>query len=190
MIKVDVRKALSSEARFIARNVMAAMGTDVFNVPFSDNDFKILEVLTDICKRSDTLYSYRNTLIATVFGLPVGSLTAYDGGDYSKKKEITFSIVKEKAGFTLPPMDDETQSGEYYLDSLAVLPSMRGHHIGKTLIMQALETAHSLGFSKASLIVNQGEEKLKGLYYDCGFEDDGTRNCFGHDYLRMVNDIG
>ena len=86
-------------------------------------------------------------------------------------------------------MDDETVDGEYYLDSLAVLPSMRGHHIGRTLIHQALEIAEGLGFSKVSLIVTKGEEKLKALYEDCGFEEDGIRNCFGHEYVHMVNMI-
>ena len=189
MIKVEVRKALSEEASFIARNIMAALGTDVFNSPFSDEDFKILETLTSVCKRTDTLYSYRNTLVATVFGLPVGSLTSYNGALYKDMKELTYSIIKDKCGFTLPPMDDETGEGEYYLDSLAVLPSMRGHHIGRTLIHQALEIAEGLGFSKVSLIVTKGEEKLKALYADCGFEEDGVRKCFGHEYVHMVNMI-
>jgi len=190
MLKVETRKAFNTEAGFIARNIMAAMGSDVFNLPFSEDDFLILEALTDVCGRKDTLYSYCNTLIATVAGLPVGSLTSYNGADYREKKETTFSIIKDKTGFTLPQMDDETSAGEYYLDSLAVLPSMRGHHVGKTLILQALEIAEGLGFTKVSLIVMEGENKLKSLYEECGFEEDGIRNCFGHRYVRMVNIIG
>ncbi len=190
MIKVEVRKAFSSEARFIARNVMAAMGADVFNVPFSEEAFTILESLTGICGRTDTLYSYKNTLVATVSDIPVGTLTAYNGADYVKMRDLTFSIVKEETGFVLPEMDDETGPGEYYLDSLAVIPSMRGHHVAKTLIRQSLEIADGLGFTKVSLIVKKGDDKTKALYEECGFEEDGIRNCFGHEYVRMVNIIG
>ena len=190
MLKVEIRKAFNTEARFIARNIMAAMGSDVFNSPFSEDVFSILDALTDVCGRKDTLYSYCNTLVATVAGVPVGSLTSYNGADYREKKETTFSIIKDKTGFTLPQMDDETAAGEYYLDSLAVLPSMRGHHVGRTLILQAIEIAEGLGFTKVSLIVKEGEDSLKSLYESCGFVEDGVRNCFGLRYIHMVNIIG
>lgn len=188
-LNIEIRKAKPTEGRFIARNVMSAVGHDVFGEPFTTEDFEILLVLSDICAMPDTLYSYRNTMVAAVGDMPVGSLTAYDGALYREMKEKTFSIVKNRLGWEPPVMDDETRPGEYYLDSLAVLPTFRGHHIAKLLVEQALETAEGLGFRLVSLIADATDKGLQQLYADMGFKEDGHLSCFGHDYIRMINQI-
>lgn len=186
-LKIEVRKARPAEGRFIARCVMSAIGMPVFSRDFSRKDFDILEVLSGACAMPDTLYSYRNTLVATVGDIPVGCIVAYDGARYEKMKGKTFAMVKEKTGYEFKSdFENETEAGEYYLDSLCVLPSFRGHGIGKLLISQSLETAEGLGFPIATLIVESGNDFLQEYYRDCGFEPEGKKACFGKDFTRMV----
>ncbi len=186
---MDIRKATIEDAAAIARNIMAAMDYDSFDEPLDDELQAMLEGMTEICASKDTLYSWKNTLVATVDGVVAGSLTSYDGAEYLKMRELTFGLAREKFGWEPPMMDDETKAGEWYMDSLAVSPFFRKRGIAKLLIGQTLEVAEGLGFTTASLIALASSEHLISLYESCGFRPDGHLNCFGHDYLRMIADI-
>ncbi len=233
---MEIRKATIEDAAAIARNVMAAMGYDVYVPVESGSDEAgiacadgasitypvealdvearlMLEGMTEICRREDTLYSWKNTLVACVevgregcsdasdcemgiqdscsgnASMVVGSLTSYDGADYLAMRELTFGIAREKFGWEPPLMDDETQAGEWYMDSLAVHPSFRGRGLAQLLFSQAFEVAEALGFTQASLIALASADRLVSFYESLGFRPEGHLNCFGHDYLRMVADL-
>ncbi len=188
----------------------------------------MLEGMTQICAREDTLYSWKNTLVAVAdaadtlasgsgmpnasvpgSGMPdgsglgsgasdsvvmkgpmiVGSLTSYDGAEYLAIRELTFGLAREKFGWQPPVMDDETQAGEWYLDSLAVHPSFRKRGIAQLLVRETFELASALGFHQASLIALASAPRLRAFYEALGFRPDRHLNCFGHDYLRMLTDI-
>ncbi len=184
---MDIRKATIEDAGTIALNVMAAMDFDVFSGPLNEDLARLHTKLTDICAREDTLYSWKNTLVACVDGTVIGSLTSYNGADYVRMRDVTFGLVKERLGWVPPMVDDETKEGEWYLDSLAVLPEFRKKGVARFLINQSLETGEALGFTLASLIVLASAERLIAFYESCGFTPDGHLDCFGHDYLRMVS---
>ncbi len=156
----------------------------------------MLEGMTEICRREDTMYSWRNTLVAVADGadfcaggVVAGSLTSYDGADYLAMRELTFALARDKFGWNPPLMDDETRAGEWYMDSLAVHPAFRGRGLAQLLFNQAFETAASLGFTQASLIALASSDRLVAYYESIGFRPGGHLNCFGHDYLRMIADI-
>ncbi len=211
---MKIRKATIDDAAAVARNVMAAMEFDVYAPAGDDGSWvmdsetrEMLEGMTEICRREDTLYSWRNTLVAEadegeveVEGcagggwldgglMVVGSLTSYDGAEYLAMRELTFGLAREKFGWNPPLMDDETRAGEWYMDSLAVHPSFRGRGLARLLFLQAFEVAEALGFTQASLIALASADRLVAYYESVGFRPDGHLNCFGHDYLRMIADI-
>ncbi len=217
ILDMEIRKATIKDAAAIARNVMAAMEYDVY-VPLRAGDSviypvealdvetrKMLEGMREICAREDTLYSWKNTLVACVgkdgadgYGAAdeggagmtvVGSLTSYDGADYPAIRELTFGLAREKFGWEPPMMDDETSAGEWYMDSLAVHPAFRGKGLAQLLFRETFEVAEALGFTRASLIALASAEHLVAFYSSLGFRPDGHLNCFGHDYLRMIADI-
>ncbi len=183
---MEIRKATIEDASAIARNVIAAMGYDSFAENPDSEVQAMIEGMTEICAREDTLYSWKNTIVACESGIVAGSLTSYDGAEYLKMRELTFGLAHEKFGWTPPMMDDETKAGEWYLDSLAVSPSFRRKGIARLLIGQSLEVAEALGFTTVSLIALASSERLIAFYDSCGFHPDGHLNCFGHDYLRMI----
>ena len=84
----------------------------------------------------------------------------------------------------------ETGEGEYYLDSMAVLPEFRGHSIGKILMNNALETAEALGFTKVTLLVDVVKPWLHKLYESVGFEKGEQVMFFGEPFMRMIQHIG
>lgn len=192
---MDIRKAKEGEAALIARCVIEAM-----HIRMTPETESLRETMERICAMPDTLYSWRNTLVATVGGAFAGSITSYPGSIYKETRERTFSIAAEMPGTPRSgEMDDETRPGEYYLDSLAVLPAFRGRGLGEELLLQAMEAGEALGFHTAALIVENGADGLVRLYSRCGFSVDKSARssvrpdmpaghlwCFGTDYLRMT----
>ncbi len=185
-----IRKAQISDAREIARNIMAALEFDIFGNEQPGEIMKIWDAMTVICEREDTLYSWKNTIIADDGGVVAGSLSFYNGSIYKESRDLTFSIAYELAGWTPPEdMEDETGAGECYLDSLAVHPEYRRQGIARLLIDEALEIAKREGSRKAGLIVLSSNEKRIIYYKSFGFVEAEIRRCFGHDYLRMERNL-
>lgn len=81
--------------------------------------------------------------------------------------------------------DLETFPGEYYLDSLAVLPEFRGQGIGRALLLDGVAKGRQAGFERVTLIVDVDKPKNITLYESLGFVRDETISFFGHQYYRM-----
>ena len=82
-------------------------------------------------------------------------------------------------------MDDETKEGEYYLDSLAVMPSFRGHGIGRLMLEKGVDIARSQGLLPI-LACDPHNLSAYQLYSNIGFKKEGILYIFGKNYLRMV----
>ena len=194
--RVELRKARPSDATFIADTVLAAMGYDIFapealtsgTTPFGSLA-QVRDALVKVCSKEDTLYSWKNTCIATYCGKVAGALVSYDGGTYKETAERTFSLISRLLNTDKPEPGEETGAGEYYLDSLAVHPDFRGHSIGSILIQNALEEAQALGYTRATLLVDKEKPYLHKLYEKSGFADESEVLFFGEPYIRMVQEI-
>ena len=127
---ITLRKATRADSRFIAENVLRALHID-------ETDNEHIEHLAGICSREDTLYSWRNATIALYNHIPAGLMVAYDGARYRQMRDITFPLISMYVGDDYHDMDDEATAGEYYLDSLAVLPKYRNRGIASALISPA-----------------------------------------------------
>ncbi len=178
------RKANVDDALFVATVMMEAV-----EVPMMEEGIVPDEHLVDVCRREDTLYSWRNATIAEVDGKVVGALIAYNGKGYHDVKIRTFSHVKAKLDFDPLAMDDESREGEYYLDSLAVLPEWRSKGIGSALLMRGIRIAQEQG-QLPILACDPDNTTARQLYEKLGFKSQGSMFIFGKDYLRMVFQCG
>ncbi len=139
----------------------------------------------NICVHEDVVYSWHNTIIAEVNGKCAGMLTAYDGRYYHDMRIRTMRLVKQHLGVEFPGMEDEAVAGEYYLDSLAVLPEYRGRGLGRQLLQKGIEKGKALGLN-VTLAVDPINDRAKKLYNSLGFIPSGTLFIFGHDYEKMI----
>ena len=89
------------------------------------------KMMTMLVEREDSQYSYRNTLVAMDGDQVVGISVSYDGGKLRQLRLAFIEAAKEYLGKDHSGMEDETQAGEFYLDSLAVLPEYRRQGIYK-----------------------------------------------------------
>lgn len=92
-------------------------------------------------------------------------------------------------------MAPECLPGEFYLDSLAVLPEFRRmtfeyagstDRIGHLLMLDGIEEGRRKGLHRISLIVDKAKPRLNSYYSALGFRPDGEVLFFGHLYNRMV----
>lgn len=174
-----IRQAESTDAPFVAKCVLAAVNLYDFKTDSIEKD-----VAEYVCGRDDTLYSWRNARIATIAGEAVGCMVSYPGDIYAAAREITFGIFKD-AGREMTNTEIETGPGEWYLDSMAVVPKYCGYGIGQILMMDSIDIARRHGYQMVTLIVECNKPRLRDYYAGLGFEPEREIDAFGDRYLKM-----
>ena len=175
--KISVRDAVPGDATTIAQAVAMAIGDEVALREYCGDDY--LAVLTDVAARQATQYSWQRALIAEIDGIVAGAIVGYDGAHLSALREGTFEVLRRRVG-RVPTIDDETEAGEYYLDSVAVLPEFRSRGVAHALIATFCDKAFAEGHERVGLIVDIDNPRAEHLYSSLGFERVGTRTFFGH----------
>lgn len=178
------RPATLADASFVARHVLEALHLGMYELPLNAQQQQAWEELTAVCRLEEALYSYRHALLAIRDSMPVGLVLAYDGANYHTMRTQTFRLLPAFTRMDVDGMEDETGSGEFYIDSLAVAPHMRGQGLGKMLLNKAVERGERLGLLP-TLLVDPDNAAARRLYTSAGFRENGSVTAFGQDYLRM-----
>lgn len=177
---IIIRNATADDVPFVAGCVLASVDLYDFRSPSVET-----ETAERVCSMDDTLYSFRNARLACVDGTPVGCLVSYDGAAYAAAREKTFRIFDEE-GHPMTGTDMETGPGEWYFDSMSILPSFRGYGIGKVLMLDSIGIAKDSGASRIALIVEKSKPKLQEYYASLGFVPEREIQAFGDSYIRMT----
>lgn len=191
MEEIRYRMATPADAGFVAEVVAEALGNPIMERIIDGQetagDRQLLEQLTAVCKREDTLYSWKNTRLAvTRDNHPVAALVAYPGEGYMNRRKRTFALLGSLITFDAEKMEPETRDGEYYLDSISVHPHWRGKGIARVMMAEAAREAARMG-RPAILACAPDNTGAKKLYESIGFHEKGHMFIFGEDYLRMVS---
>ena len=139
-----------------------------------------------LVEREDSQYSYRNTLVAIDADKVVGMAVTYDGGRLHDLRRVFIEAAKEHLGKDHSGMEDETQEGELYLDSLAVLPEYRHQGIARRLLKATKERANQQGFPVVGLLVDKENPTAEVLYASVGFRYVNDRQWGGHCMKHLV----
>jgi ribosomal protein S18 acetylase RimI-like enzyme len=173
---ISIETATIDDAEFAAWTVLTAL----------DMSTEDMAAVVKCCEDDNTIYSWRNALIAKADGKIIGCLIAYDGAVYSSQREYTWKMLwNDFDPDYVKNIEIETSSGEYYLDSMAILPEYRGHDIGKSLMFEAIKQGRLHGLRQFGLIVDVNKPKLYDYYQSVGFEKVGTIEFFGHLYDKL-----
>ncbi len=185
---IEIKDAQKEQSADIARLVMMAMTDDCCQhfcgVGYGLDDFR--RMMTMLVECEDSQYSYRNTLVAMDKDLLVGIAVSYDGGRLHELRRAFVQAAKEYIGKDHSGMDDETQAGELYLDSLAVLPDHRRRGIGQRLLKATKEKADLLGLPCVGLLVDKGNPAGEALYASVGFRYANDSRWGGHPMKHLV----
>ena len=132
-MNILLKEAVPEQAQAIARLIMQAMNYDCCQY-FAGPDHTLADferVMIGLVRRTDTQYSYRNTIVAVDVDAdeerPVGIMVSYDGGRLHELRRAFIEAARIHFAQDFSQMEDETGPGEFYLDSMAVEEAYRGH---------------------------------------------------------------
>lgn len=179
---ITIRPATASDASIIASALAMALGEASMRMYCGEN---YREVLKELARMEHTQYSYCNALVADVNGHPAGAIVGYDGARLHELRKPTLALIQERTGQRFEGVEDETSSGEYYLDSLGVLPEYRNHGIGRRLLTALRDKAFAEGHEKAGLLVDKENPNAERLYLSLGFQRIEARKLFGHQMWHL-----
>ncbi len=200
---IEIREATKSQATEIACLIMTAM-TDDCCLYFCGDGYGVEDLTSGrACSRSaeqaslrrsmtmlveceDSQYSYRNTLVAMDADRVVGISVSYDGGRLHELRRAFIEAAKEHIGKDHSGMDDETQAGELYLDSLAVLPEYRRQGIARKLLLATKERANRMGLPCVGLLVDKDNPVGEALYTSVGFQYVNDNQWGGHPMKHLI----
>ena len=180
--ELNIRKATKTDAPLIASVVAMAIGEEGTRHYCGENHQSVLE---EIARLENSQYSYRNTLVAEVNGMPAGAAVAYDGADLYKLRDVTLKHIFDQTG-KIHTIEDETDASEVYLDSIAVLPEYRGLGIGKHLLLALKDIAFNEYGKPLGLLVDFENPDAERLYKYVGFERMNVKDFLGHKMWHLV----
>lgn len=186
--KVHIVEGTKDQAAEIARLIMTAMTDDCClyfcGDGFGLNDFH--KMMTMLVERENSQYSYRNTLVAMDGDKVIGISVSYDGARLHELRRAFIEAAKKYIGKDHSGMDDETQAGELYLDSLAVLPEYRRQGIARKLLKGTKERANRLGLPCVGLLVDKDNPIGEALYTSIGFRYINDNQWGGHPMKHLI----
>lgn len=189
-MEILIRVAKREDSPYIAKAILIALGMDLDNLEresiWGDKSFILFQ---NLAEREDSQYSYKNTLICEIDKSVAGVLVAYDGAKLIQLREALYDEIY-KMGLREPiGLTDETEPGEFYIDSLAVFDEYRGRGIATRLIEAAKVKALSLNIEKLGLLVDKENPNAAKLYAKLDFKYIEDKLFLGHKMEHMQKQI-
>lgn len=176
---ISVRPATPADVQVGTHLIYMTMGRLADFLLGSDKPSKAESVLAKLFVREANRFSYQFVDVAEMSGRVVGLLLAYSGREMESLK---FPMARQlfvvcglpglfrflRRGLPLMRVK-EAEVEEYYINSLAVLPSFQGQGIGTHLLSWGESKAKTLGLGKCCLTVEIGNRKASSLYKHLGY---------------------
>ncbi len=185
---IEIREATKNQAAEIASLIMMAM-TDDCCLYFCGDGYGLVDfrkMMTMLVELEKSQYSYKNTLVAMDGDKVVGISISYDGARLHELRRAFIEVAKKYIGKDHSAIDDETQAGELYLDSLAVLPEYRRQRIASRLLRATKERANNMGLPCVGLLVDKDNPTGEALYASVGFRYMNDNQWGGHPMKHLV----
>lgn len=182
-----IRKASAKDSIYIAPLLLLAM-EDIIYTFINKTDYDTaLNFLSYFVQKENNQYSYQNCFVAEKDNIIIGAVNLYDGAKLQLLRQPVIDYVKDNYNSNFNP-EDETQKGEYYIDTLGVSPAQQGQGTGSKMLhylidKYAIKNKHVLG-----LLVEEDKPDAKKLYLKLGFKVVGKKKLAGKnlDHLQIA----
>lgn len=203
---ITVRPATSADVKAGICLIYLTMGRLADFLFASDKPSKAKSVLAKLFVREANRFSYQFVHVAEIGGRVVGLLLAYSGREI---ESLRFPMARQlfvvcglpgmfrflRRGLPLMGVK-EAEAEEYFINSLAVLPSFQGQGIGTHLLSWGESKARALGLGKCSLTVEIGNRQASSLYEHLGYRivatvetEELSRRIGYRGFHRMVKEL-
>ena len=183
-----IREARREDSGAIANVVLLAIGVDIEHLELHASPFNY-ELIKTLAEREDSQYSYKNCYVCEVDGVVAGVICSYDGSRLHELRKALLDELQRRGAKLDKKLTDECESGELYIDSLAVFKEYRGMGIAKALIARVEEKSKEIGISPIGLLVDKENPNAARLYASLGFEPVNEREFLEIPMIHMQKTV-
>lgn len=163
-----IRKATIADAPFIATYLLLAMEDIVYQYIGQKDYNKAREFLEYFIERESNQYSYQNCFVAEEAGEVIAAVNLYDGAQLKMLREPIVQFIRMQFGND-SRFEDETQEGEYYIDTLGVNENQRGKGVGSQILQFLIDEYVIKNKQTLGLLVDEDNPSARKLYLKLGF---------------------
>ena len=173
-----IRKATLKDSKEIAPYLLLAMEDIVYQFIGKQDREKAIDFLFYFVEKENNQYSYQNCWVVEENNAIIAAVNIYNGGKLKElRKPITECITNRLERHFNP--EDETQPGEYYIDSLAVNPKYQGKGIGSKILLFLIDEYVNQKQETLGILVDDENPLAKKLYLKLGFQSVGKKKLLG-----------
>lgn len=137
-----------------------------------------------------TIVERDDVAVGQIIAYPADQIAILNGGVIKALRESYKGPADELALIERQIINsEEAFEGEYYIDSVAVMPAFRGQGVGKELISHAEKLGKAEGYSKISLLAEDKNEKAFNIYKALGYVHDCDLEVMGHTFKHMIKKV-
>ena len=173
-----IRKATCEDYKFIAEHLFYAMEDIVYKFIGKEDKESAIQFLEYFAKHTNNQYSYENCFILEYNGIKAGVANLYAGAELAELRKPVLKYIKDEFDRDFIP-EDETQSGEIYLDTFGVSPKFRGKGLGTKILTYLIEEFCQRHNQKLGLLVDNDNPKAEKLYLKLGFKKVADKTLMG-----------
>ena len=174
-----IRKATLGDAEFIAAYLLLAMKDIVYKVIGKNNPHEAREFMLHFIKKENNQYSFQNCWVAENENKVVAAINLYDGAKLHELRQPVLDYISLLYQRDLRP-EDETQPGEYYIDTFGVSPNEQGKGIGTTVLRFIIDEYVNKQGCTLGLLVNIDNPDAGRFYLKLGFTSVGKKMLLGN----------
>lgn len=181
-----IRKATLQDAESIADYLLIAMEDIVYEFIGEHDHKKARDFMLYFSQRENNQYSYQNCWVVEVDNEVVAAVNIYDGAKLEALRRPILEYIQTFYNKVLI-VEDETEAGEFYIDTLGVNPSQQGKGIGSKLLQFLIDEYVIKQGKTIGLLVDEDNPNAKRLYLKLGFKSVGRKVLVGKnmDHLQM-----
>ncbi|OXB25029.1 GNAT family N-acetyltransferase [Flavobacterium tructae] len=173
-----IRKATIEDSENITALLLLAMEDIIYKFTGEKDPKTAYYFLLHFVETENNQYSYQNCYVAEEDNEIIGAVAVYDGGQLHSLRKPIVDYVRLNFNANFNP-EDETQSGEFYIDSVGVSPNHQGKGIGSKLLQFLIDEYVTQNQRTLGLLVEDANPNAKKLYLKLGFKVKGTRTLVG-----------
>lgn len=173
-----IRPATPADAPQLAKLINMAMLEITYQFIGQENESEANSFIESLIREKNNQYSYENIFLLQELDEVIGHISIYDGANLQTLRNNVWAKIKEKYGHDYTA-EDETSSGEMYIDTFAIAPSQRGKGLAQELLQFAINHFVIKQHKVLGLLVDNDNPNAKKLYLKMGFKVVEQRNIFG-----------
>ncbi|MCL2245522.1 MAG: GNAT family N-acetyltransferase [Lentimicrobiaceae bacterium] len=173
-----IRKANPKDAEIIASYILLAMKEIAYQFIGEKSWEKAKQFLINLICKQKNQYSYENCWIIELENEIVAVAVVYNGAQLQALREPVAQEIKMMFNRDFNP-ENETEAGEFYIDSIAVSPQRQGKGLGAKLLQFLIDEYVVKMNGTLGLLVEKENHNAKKLYLKLGFKVVGEKMLAG-----------